>query len=176
MKMMRIMVKRVISLLVGVEIVIFASYFISGVAFANIQVAFLSAFFVIVGASYAYKKMVGAKIERGEYEEQRDLLDTIEDRYELYDESEINDAPAEELNLKEIVKEEKAKIKTFSLSSMKHGTKGSLSPYRLVPYVLLILGFIALENNHILSLWYYLPSLFVGIVVGAMVAKEFNLK
>ncbi|QOP46713.1 hypothetical protein FM071_04745 [Sulfurimonas paralvinellae] len=116
--------------------------------------------------------MVKAKVASGEYVEDRDLLDKIEDPHELYDGKEINDAPPEELNLKEIVKEEKAKVKVLDVKNVKHGIKGSVSLFRLVPYLFLILGFIALKNNALLDLWYYLPSLFAGIITGSFVSKE----
>ena len=170
--MMRITVKKTISILVVLEIIILATYFISYAAFINTQVAFLSAFFIILGSSYAYKRMVNSQIKSGNFEDKRDLLDTIEDPHELYDDTPINDAPYEELDLKSIVKEEKAKIKTFTVDSAKYGARGSISVFRLVPYLFLVLGFIALKNNELLSLWYYLPALTVGIIIGSIVSKE----
>ena len=172
MTKMRIMVKKAISIFVIAQGFIFLSYFISAKVFANVETAFLSALLIIIGASYAYKKMILAKVESGEYVEDRDLLDKIEDPHELYDDKEINHAPPEELSLKEIVKEEKAKVKPLNVKNMKQGIRGSLSLFRLLPYLFLILGFIALKNNNILDLWYYLPSLFVGIVVGSLLSKE----
>jgi hypothetical protein len=142
------------------------------VFYINAQVAYLSSLFVIIGASLAYKKMVITKVDSKTYESDRDLLDTIEDPHGLYDEDSINEAPAEELDLKTIVKEEKAKIKTFSIKSMKHGVRGSVSVFRIVPYIFLVLGFIALKNNNILELSVYLPSLLIGIVAGSLVSKE----
>ena len=155
-----------------VELLIISLYFLNRDIFINIQVAFLSAFFIILGSSFAYKRMVNTQVSSENYEDRRDLLDEIEDPHGLYDDEEINEAPAEELDLKAIVKEEKAKIKTFSLKSMKHGARGSVSLFRLVPYVFLILGFIALKNNEVLDLAYYLPSLLLGIIVGSVVSKE----
>ncbi|MDF1883303.1 hypothetical protein JHD49_05055 [Sulfurimonas sp. SAG-AH-194-C21] len=116
--------------------------------------------------------MIITKVDAEAYESDRDLLDTIEDPHGLYDGEAINEAPAEELDLKTIVKEEKAKIKTFSVKSMKHGARGSASVFRIVPYIFLVLGFIALQNNHLLDLSAYLPSLLIGIVVGTLVSKE----
>ena len=116
--------------------------------------------------------MVQNQVQSEEYEDKRDLLDEIEDPHELYDDEPINDAPVEELDLKQIVKEEKAKIKTFSVNSMKHGVRGSTSLLRLVPYVFLVLGFIALENNQVLDIAIYLPSLLLGIVVGSITSKD----
>ena len=170
--MMRIMVKKTISILVVSEMIILATYFISYAAFINTQVAFLSAFFIILGSSYSYKRMVNSQIKSGNFEDKRDLLDTIEDPHELYDDTPINNAPYEELDLKSIVKEEKAKIKTFTVDSAKYGARGSVSAFRLIPYLFLVLGFIALKNNELLSLWYYLPALTVGIIIGSVVSKE----
>ena len=164
--------KKAISIFLIVQLCILVVYPFSSAIFANIEVAFLSAFFVILGSSFAYKRMVHSQVESGQYEEKRELLDEIEDPYELYDDEPINDAPYEELDLKEIVKEERAKIKTFNFQSMKKGVRGSVSAFRLVPYAFLIIGFIALKNNNILMLSYYLPSLLVGIIVGSLVSKK----
>lgn len=166
------MVKKIISLFLISEFFIFVSYFFSYSLFINLEVGFLSAFLIIIGSSYAYSRMVDSQVVHGNYEEKRDTLDTIEDPHELYDDEEINDAPVEELDLKAIVKEEKAKIKTFSLKSAKYGAKGSVSMFRIVPYIFLILGFIALKNNGLLELWYYLPALSVGIIIGSVTSKE----
>jgi len=171
---MRIMVKKAISIFLVAELCILVIYPFNAAAFANVEVAFLSAFFVIVGSAFAYKRMVDSQVASGHYEEKRDTLDTIEDPYELYDDEPINDAPYEELDLKAIVKEERAKIKTFNTQSLKHGARGSVSAFRLVPYAFLIVGFIALKNNNILELTYYLPSLFVGIVVGSLTTKSIS--
>lgn len=155
------------------QLFVLATYFISFAFYINVQVAFLSSLFVILGSSFAYRRMVDNQIESDNIEEKRDVLDEIEDPHELYDDEPINDAPVEELDLKEIVKEEKAKIKTFSLNSMKHGAKGSVSFFRLGPYIFLVLGFIALNNNQLLDIAIYLPSLLVGIVVGSVSSKGF---
>ena len=169
---MRTTVLRIIRPILIAEALVLGSYFYSSLAFANIQVAFISSLLIIVGSSIAYRSMVQGQVEADTYEDTRDLLDEIEDPHELYDDIPINDAPVEELDLKAIVKEERAKIKTFSLSSIKHGARGSVSLFRLVPYLFLVLGFIALKNNEILHLGFYLPSLLIGIVVGSLVSKE----
>lgn len=159
-------------IIIIVQLLIFTTYFISNTFYANLQVAFLSSFFIILGSFYAYNKMVKSQVVSKNYESDRDALDIIDDPHELYDETPLNDAPAEDLDLKEIVKEEKAKIKTFSLSAMKEGGSAGFSVYRLIPYVFLVLGFIALQNNSILDISIYLPSLLVGIVVGYISSKE----
>lgn len=169
--MTRIMVRKAISIFFVVQGVIVTTFIFSFATFINIEVAFISSLLIIIGSSFAFSKMIQSQVDSGQYEEKRDILDEIEDRHDLY--SEENRVPLEEeLDLKQIVKEEKAKIKTFSLSSIKHGARGSLSLLRLVPYIFLVLGFIALKNNEILDLTLYLPSLFVGIIVGSILSKE----
>jgi len=194
------MVKKSIKTVGITELLILLSYFYSFEVFINIQIAFFSSLFVILGSSFAYSKMVQTQVEAKSFEDEvngearegalgykRDLLDDIEDPHELYDDKvndevregalgyePINDAPVEELDLKAIVKEERAKIKTLSVKSMKHGARGSVSLFRLVPYLFLVLGFIALKNNELLDIAIYLPSLLVGIVVGSIASKEFN--
>ena len=163
---------KAIKILGFTQFLIFTTYLISSEFYANLQVAFLSSFFIIVGSFYAYNKMIKSQVVSKSYETDRDVLDILDDPHGLYDETPLNDAPAEELDLKEIVKEEKAKIKTFSLSAMKEGGSAGFSVYRLVPYVFLVLGFIALENNNILQISVYLPSLLVGIIVGYISSKE----
>ena len=172
MKMMRITVNKSIKLILGVEILILLSKLISFSFFINLQVAFLSSFFVILGSAFAHRKMVISDVENENIGYQRDFLDEVEDPHELYDEEPINEAPAEELKLKEIVQEEKKKIKTFSAKSMKKGVKAGSSIFRLIPYVFLILGFIALKNNELLDISVYLPSLLVGIIVGSASSKS----
>jgi len=170
-KMIWIMVKKSISIFIITELLVIASYFISFEFFMNIQISFISSFAIIVGASFAYSKMVSSHVEADLVDQKRDLLDEIEDPHELYDEKPINNAPADELDLKAIVKEERSKIKTLSVKSMKHGVRGSVSLFRLLPYLFLVLGFIALKNNELLDISIYLPSLLVGIVIGSLVSK-----
>ena len=183
------MVKKSISLFAITEILVIVTYLISFEFFINLQVAFGTSFLIILGASFAYNSMVKNQVESDSYEDKRDLLDDIEDPHELYDDKvndevredalgyePINNVDVEELDLKTIVKEEKAKIKTLSIKSMKHGAKGSVSLFRLVPYLFLVLGFIALKNNELLNISVYLPSLLVGIILGSIVSKEFAKK
>ena len=85
MKMMRITVKRAIKLIVVTQLIILATYFISFAFYINAQVAFLSSLLVIIGSSFAYRKMVNTQIESDNIEDKRDILDEIEDPHELYD-------------------------------------------------------------------------------------------
>jgi len=164
-------VKKSISIFLITELLVIATLLISFEFFINLQVAFATSLLIILGASYAYNTMVKSQVEADAYEDKRDLLDEIEDPHGLYDDEPINNAPVEELDLKEIVKEERAKIKTLSVKSMKHGARGSVSLFRLIPYLFLVLGFIALKNNELLNIAIYLPSLLVGIITGSVISK-----
>ncbi|MCW8838303.1 MAG: hypothetical protein OQK11_06345 [Thiovulaceae bacterium] len=161
---------KVIKLIAVTQIFIFTTYFISAGFYANFQVAFLSSFIIMFGSFYAHSKMVNSKIKTQSFENDRDALDIIDDPHELYDETPVNEA--EDLDLKQIVKEEKKKIKTFNLKSIKEGGSASFSIFRLGGYLFLVLGFIALKNNEILDISVYLPSLLVGIVIGYLASKE----
>lgn len=100
----------------------------------------------------------------------------MEDPYELYDETPINEAPVEELDLKAIVQEEKKRIKILNLKDIKKGSRASVSLFRLAPYLFLILGFIALKNNELLDIKIYLPALFIGIMAGYFISRDLNVK
>lgn len=166
------MVKKTIKLLSITELIILAANIISFDFFINLQIAFLSSFFIIIGSMYAYKRMVKTQIISDNIDEKRDLLDTIEDPYELYEDIHVNETPLDDLDFKAIVKEEKKKIKILNLKDIKKGSRAGFSLFRLIPYMFLILGFIALKNNELLDIAIYLPSLLVGIVIGYISSKS----
>ena len=170
--MTKTIVKKTIKIIGVVELLILSTTLISFNFFINLQVAFLSSFFIIAGSAYAYKKMINSGIALENIDEKKDILDEIEDPYELYDETPINETPADELDLKAIVIEEKKKIKILNLKDIKKGSKAGISLYRLVPYLFLILGFIAIKNNELLDIFIYLPSLLIGIIAGYFVSKD----
>lgn len=174
--MKKIIVKKTIRNLFVLEFLILTTTLLSFDFFINMQIAALSSFLIIVGSSYAYKKMINMQVQLENIDEKKDFLDEVEDPYELYDETPINDAPAEELDLKAIVKEEKKRIKILNINDIKKGSKASVSLFRLVPYLFLILGFIALKNNELLDIKIYLSSLFIGIVAGYFISRDLGFK
>lgn len=164
--------KKNIKVFVVIEFLILLSALIKFEFFINLQVAFLSSFFIIAGSAYAYKRMIKNQVALENVDEKRDILDEIEDPYELYEEAETNSAADAELDLRAIVKEEKKKIKILDLREIKKSARAGVSLFRLVPYLFLIIGFIALKNNAILDISIYLPSLLTGIVAGYFISKE----
>lgn len=172
MKTMMTISKKTINLIVGAEVFILLTYLISFKFFINLQIAFLSSFFIIIGSAYAYKRVVKSEIKIEDLNDKRDPYDLLEDPYDLYDETPINETLPKELDLKTIVEEEKKKIKTLNFADMKKGAKASVSLFRLVPYMFLIISFIALKNNEILDILIYLPALLSGIIIGYIVSKD----
>ncbi len=170
--MTKTIVKKTIKIIVAVELLILLTTAISFNFFINLQTAFLSSFFIIIGSAYAYRKMINSEVALENIDEKKDILDEIEDPYELYDETPINQTPAEELDLKAIVIEEKKKIKILNIQDIKKCSKAGVSLFRLVPYLFLIVGFIALKNNEFLDISVYLPSLLLGIIVGYITSKD----
>ena len=167
MKKISTLKKNLFSIIV-VEAIIIAIYFLDFKIFINLQIASLSSFLIIIASNYTYKRMVNSKLKTGIYDNE-DPLDKIEDPYELYDEDEINQTPIEDLDVKQIIKDEKKKIKIINPKSLKYGIKGGFSLLRLGGYLFLITGFIALKNNHLLDLKIYLPSILIGIILGNMI-------
>jgi len=167
--------KKTINLTLGAEFLILLTCIISFEFFINLQIAVLSSFFIIIGSAYAYKKMVKDEIKIQNIDEKRDPYDQLEDPYELYDETPINEAKAEDLDLKAIVKEEKKRIKIFNFQDIKKGSRAGVSIFRLIPYLFLIFGFIALKNNELLNISIYLPALLVGIILGYTISKDLTL-
>ncbi|SFV59072.1 hypothetical protein MNB_SM-7-188 [hydrothermal vent metagenome] len=138
--------------------------------FANVQVAFLSSLFIILASGYSYKKMVDKGVKSDAYIDDKDPLDKIDDPHGLFEEE--TNKTDEDLDIKEIIKEERKKVKPLTLSSLREGIKGGLSLYRLGAYLFLFVGFIALKNNHILDIKIYLVALFPGIVCGYLLLRR----
>lgn len=163
---------KALKILAVAEFFILLTAIYSKTFYTNLQVAFFSSFLIMIGSFYAYKKMVNSKVKTQSYEGDRDPIDRIDDPHELYEEAKLNHKTEQEIDLKEIVKQEKKKIKIFSLKSVKDGSSASFSLFRLGGYLFLILGFISLKNNNVLDISVYLPSLLVGIVIGYFFSKE----
>ncbi len=130
-------------------------------ALLNSQVAFIASLLVVFGSFYGYKRMVE---KRAKNFTGKDIIERMEDPYELYEEMEVAKKSA-----KEIIEEEKRRIKKSE--SVKHFIKSGsafASPYRLFGYGFLVLSILVLVRRDLFSPFAYLIGL--GIVpVGAMV-------
>lgn len=132
---------------------IFVLYFIfidDYLSLLNSQIGALAAMSVAVGSFLGYKSSVNEQVKKldGCEVEQRDIIDKIEDNYELFDDEEINYNEITEEEAKNIYKEERDKLKKSSkIKNIALTFKGIFSPFRLIGYFLLVLGFFWLEGN-----------------------------
>ncbi len=78
-------------------------------------------------------------------------------------------------DIKELIKEEKAKQKQNIIENTTKNGAAWVSVYRLLPYAFLVLGFLGLQNNHMMQLLPYMTGLGIGIIIGYFLAKEWFL-
>lgn len=147
----------------------------------NMQVAFFSSLIITVASFLSYKRNVQNRISTFDLSkevkgEDRDKIDEIDDPYDLY--TEYDEIPEEELTpekIKEIINDEKSKVKKNSFKNTVFSAGGFVSIYRVIGYGALILGFFALNNNKI-----FLPIAFLiglGIVpIGVLLSKLLDNK
>jgi len=137
----------------------------------NFELAFFASMFIIFGSFSGYKRMIQRRIDSGEGLDET-LLEKIEDPYELFEDESLK--TDEQTDLKEVIKEEKKRLKQNKETFKKtvKSTTGILSPWRFIPYVFLVLSFIALNNNHILDIFAFLMGLGLGILSAVIIGKS----
>ncbi|HHH73128.1 MAG TPA: hypothetical protein ENL04_04835 [Sulfuricurvum sp.] len=162
--------RSIISPFLIAHIALYGLLAVSKAAMLNAQVAFVSAFLILLGSMYSYRRLVMQNLQNDTVMHQDDLVDKIDDPYDLYSETEERE---DDRPLKEVIKEEKARLKAnkATAKNVSKSTPALLSVYRLVPYAVLVLGFIALKNNGMLELGYFLPGLAAGIAAGYFSGK-----
>jgi len=143
----------------------------------NFELALLSSVFIILGSFHGYKRMINRRLDVGEGMND-ELMQKLEDPYDLYEDEDqasknraMSSEPEE--NLVQVVKEEKKRLKQDKQTLKKtiKSTPGIFSPLRFVPYAMLILSFISLNNNQILDVTAFLVGLGVGVVVAIIIGK-----
>ena len=156
-------------------LVIYSLLFQSSLWLLNSQVAFVSSLFITITSFLSYKRNIENRLSNLDLNqtqnETRDKIDEIDDPYDLY--TEYEEIPESELTpekIKEIINDEKSKVKKNSLKNTFYSAGGFISIYRILGYGILIFGFFALNNNKIL-----LPIAFIiglGIVpIGVLLSK-----
>lgn len=148
----------------------------------NTQVAFLGSLFVTLASFLSYRKNVNNRLSNLDtsnemkLQDDRDKVDEIDDPFDLYSED-IEPIPHEELTpekIKEIIQEEKTKVKKNSLKNTVFSAGGFVSIYRVLGYGSLVFGFFALNNNKM-----FLPIPFLlglAIVPISVLLAKFILK
>ncbi|MDP3291116.1 MAG: hypothetical protein Q8M43_03710 [Sulfuricurvum sp.] len=135
---------------------------------SSFLVAMLSSMLIVTGSLYSYRNMIQSRVENSEIDDFKDVIDEMDDPYDLYEkerESEITD-------IKQMIKEEKARQKSNIIENTTKNASAMVSLYRLLPYAFLILGFIGLENSRTLEILPYLVGLAVGMPMGYLIAKK----
>lgn len=145
------------------------------------QVAFFSSLFITIASFLSYKRNIENRLSNLDLTQDnesvdRDKIDEIDDPYDLY--TEYKEIPESELTpekIKEIINDEKSKVKRNSFKNTIFSASGFLSIYRVLGYMILIFGFFALNNNKIL-----IPIAFIiglGIVpLGVLFSKLIEKK
>ena len=145
------------------------------------QVAFVSSLFITIASFFSYKKNIENRLSNLDLTQNnegidRDKIDEIDDPYDLY--TEYKEIPESELTpqkIKEILNDEKSKVKRDTLKNTFFSASGFLSIYRILGYGTLLFGFFALNNNKI-----FIPIAFIvglGIVpIGVLFSKLLEKK
>ncbi len=162
-------------------IIIYALAFKSSLWLLNSQVAFISSIFVTIASFLSYRKNIQNRLSTLDTSknlkvESRDKIDEIDDPYDLYSED-IEPIKEDDLNaqkIKQIIQEEKAKVKRNSFKNTIFSAGGFVSVYRVIGYAFLIFGFFVLNNNNL-----FIPVAFIiglGIVPISVLFTKFILK
>ena len=164
MKSISIKILKVL-LLVDFVLLLASAFFGGKVWVFNTQIGFISATLIMVASVISYRRMVNARVELGiiPIDDDKDVIDKLEDPYDLYSEDIVQEAIEEEKeeDLATVVKEERKKLKENkrSLGQTIKDTKAALSIYRLGAYALLVLGFMYLQRQELLHIPSYLLAL-----------------
>jgi len=161
-------IKRTAIFLIVLQTAVALLLFISKAVFASFEVALLSGAVIIMGSLYAYRNMIRTRTLGVEIEDNKDIIDMMDDPYDLYEEERQDEVQ----DIKELIKEEKAKQKQNIIENTTKNSAAWVSVYRLLPYAFLVLGFLGLQNNHSLILLPYMTGLGVGMITGYLLAKE----
>jgi hypothetical protein len=164
-------IKKSLFILIAFQAVVFLLLLLSKSVFASFETAMMSGALITMGSLYAYRNMILARSSEVDIEDSKDVIDMMDDPYDLYEEERANEVE----DIKAMIKEEKARQKQHIVENTVKNGSAWVSVYRLIPYAFLVLGFLGLQNNQMLQLLPYLVGLAVGIVVGYFVAKEWFL-
>ena len=162
-------------------IILYSLFFQNKFWLLNTQVAFISSLFIIIASFLSYRKNIQNRLSNLDLSQinegiDRDKIDEIDDPYDLY--TQYKEIPEDELTtekIKEIINDEKSKVKRNSFKNIIFSASGFLSIYRILGYGILIFGFFALNNNKV-----FLPIAFIiglGIVpIGILFSKLLEKK
>ena len=164
-------------------LIIYSFIFQNTLWILNSQVAFIGSLLITIASFLSYKRNVQNRLSNLDTSkhminevknEDRDKIDEIDDPFDLY--TEYEEIPEEELTpekIKEILQEEKSKVKKNSFKNTLFSAGGFVSIYRIIGYASLVFGFFALNNNKLFLAIPFLVGL--GIVPLGVLAAKFVL-
>ena len=163
-----IKMKNIIKILSSVALVLaLGSFFIvDDSVSSSLLIGYFTSSLIMMASMKSYQTFVERSVSMGLIpDDERDTIDKVEDPYMLFDDEEIDES--KDKDLVEVVKEERAKLKGNGRSFLDvlKDSKTSLSPYRLLAYVSMIMGFIYLQKNEILDIKTYLISISIPMIV-----------
>ncbi len=175
MKNKMVMKSKISSVFFGAYLfLVVLSLFMGGLWLINTQVAFICSMIIILASFFSYKGMIEKRLERGEIGDDRELLDTIDDKYGLYDsDEEIKDKELSKEEFAKLYKEQRAKnrgMKQTFTNLFKSG-RGLFNPIRLLSYALLCVAILFLIRHELFSAIPFLVG--VGAVPLASIAIGF---
>ena len=160
--------RKILTVLVAVDVLLLLIsiiFFDINVVY-NTQIGYITATLVMVASIVSYRRMVNARVKHNivTMDDSKDVIDKLEDPYDLYSEEVIDD---EEKDFAQTVKEEKKKLKENRRTVFQtiKDTKAALSIYRLGAYAVLILGFLYLNRHDMLHIPSYIISLGIPSVI-----------
>jgi hypothetical protein len=169
-------------IIVDLCIIIYAIIAYDKIWVLNTQVAFFGSLFVTLASYFSYQRNIKNRLSNFDSSNEkkilddRDKVDEIDDPFDLYSED-VEPIAEEDLTpekIKEIIQEEKSKVKKNSLKNTFFSASGFISIYRIFGYGFLIFGFFALNNNKI-----FLPIPFLvglAIVPISVLLAKFTLR
>jgi len=127
----------------------------------NTQIGFISASLVMMASMKSYKRMVDARVELNlvTMDDSQDFIDKLEDPYDLYSE----DVNAEDTLVEE--EDQKTQKNSRTMTQTIKDAKTALSFYRILAYVVLILGFFYLNRHDLLQVPSYVLALSIPMLV-----------
>ena len=149
------MISKFIKIYLIVDILIIFYGFFANIDnwFINTQIAFFTSLIIIIGSFLAYKKSVETQVETYQDLDDRDELDKIDDKFDLFSDEEL-------------IQEEQKLAKKGNWKNIKY-SKASISAYRLFGYILLVISFLYLVKNDLFTIFPYIIGL-VGTQIATL--------
>lgn len=166
-------------LLLNGGVLVFLFIFFSKDVLFSFQIGFISTTLVMFGSMVSYRRMINFRIShhRVSQEDDKDIIDRLEDPYDLYSEDIIHEEPIDKkVDFVQTVKDEKKRQKENrrSFTQTLKDTRAALSFYRVSAYVLLVLGFFYLDRHDLLHIPSYIIALGLPFVVLIWVLLDQN--